>query len=123
MTPGPVRAGLRVFLVEDEFAVLLLLEDMLTSLGCEIVATASDLASALRLGAACDVDVAVLDINIAGRKVYPVAELLKGRRIPILFSTGYGRAGVEPAWQDRPIVQKPFTEEELADALATIAGS
>jgi CheY-like chemotaxis protein len=110
--------GLRILVVEDEFPILLLLEDMLLSLGCEIVATASNLADAMALARDCIVDTAVLDINLAGQKIYPAARLLAARGIPIVFSTGYGLAGIEPEWAHYPVVQKPFFIEQLSEGLA-----
>jgi CheY-like chemotaxis protein len=102
---------------EDELHVLLLLEDMLTSLGCQITATASRVDAALQLARDCDADVAVLDINLAGQNIYPAAEALKRRGIPLVFSTGYSLAGMDPAWSAYPVVQKPFMVERLAQAL------
>ena len=110
-------AGLRIFVVEDEFHVLLLMEDSLTSFGCEVVETASTLAEALERSETVEVDAAVLDINLSGEKVYPAAETLRRRKIAILFSTGYGRAGVEPEWSSFPVVQKPFMRHQLAEGL------
>lgn len=104
-------------LAEDEFHILLLLEDMLGSLGCEIVETASNLNSALDRAERCDIDAAVLDVNLAGQAVYPVAEALKRRNIPMVFCSGYGKSGIDPAWADYPVVQKPFGETLLARAL------
>jgi CheY-like chemotaxis protein len=111
-------AGKQVLVAEDEFHVLLLLEDMLASLGCQIVETASRVDVTLQLARNCNVDVAVLDINLAGQKIYPAAETLKQRGIPLVFSTGYSLAGIDPAWSMYPVVQKPFLLDRLAQALA-----
>jgi len=112
-------ARLRVFIVEDEFQVLLLLEDMIADLGCEIVATASTLSSALEKAQSCEADAAILDVNLAGQKVYPVAECLRRRGMPIIFSTGYGLAGIEPFWRSYPVLEKPYLPAQLAAALAS----
>ena len=114
--------GLRVFVVEDEFNILLLLEDTLTSFGCVVVYIASTLAEALEHSEICDVDIAVLDINLAGEKVYPAAETLRRRKIPFVFSTGYGRSGVEPEWSGFPVVQKPFLRHQLEAGLKEALG-
>jgi CheY-like chemotaxis protein len=114
--------GLRVFVVEDEFAVLLLIEDMLGELGCQLTGSASRVANALEMVHASVPDVAVLDVNVAGEPVYPVAELLAGHGVPIVFSTGYGDGALAEAWRTRPVLQKPYMLEQLADALlASIA--
>lgn len=120
---GPVIAnyaglrGLRVFVVEDEFAVLLLIEDMLNELGCELAGSASRVAEALGLVRDRLPDVAVLDVNVAGEPVYPIAEFLAGRNVPIVFSTGYGGETLGNPWRDRPVLQKPYMLEQLAAAL------
>ena len=95
LEPDFSPAGLRVFIVEDEFQVLLLLEDMLAELGCFVVGVSSTVSSALDKAQTCEADAAILDVNLAGQKVYPVAERLRHRGTPIIFSTGYGLAGLE----------------------------
>lgn len=118
MTPEERLSGLRVFVVEDETLVAMQLEDMLLDLGCTLAGLA------MRVSRACEMlerdgapDAAVLDVNIAGEKVFPVAELLRTMRVPIVFATGYGRNGVPEEWHDRPVLQKPYTEDEIAQAL------
>lgn len=111
--------GLRVFAVEDESIVAMQLEDILADLGCDLVELAMRLPKALRtLDDDPAIDAAVLDVNIAGEKIYPVAARLRERGIPIVFATGYGRGGLEPEWQDCEVIQKPYTEAQIADALA-----
>ncbi len=118
MSGGKVALeGLRVFVVEDEFAVLLLVEDMLVQLGCAVVASVSRIAPALEIARSGAFDAAVLDINVAGEAIYPVVEILASRNVPIAFSTGYGAAGVAAAWRAWPILQKPYSAEQLAHAL------
>jgi CheY-like chemotaxis protein len=111
-------AGLRVLLAEDELHVLLLIEDFLAELGCEVQAVTT-FDDALAAAASADVDAAVLDVNLHGRKSFPAAEALARRRIPIVFSTGYAHQGQDAAWRDRPWLQKPFVVEQLGQALRT----
>jgi CheY-like chemotaxis protein len=111
-------SGVRVLVVEDEFAVLLLVEDMLNELGCTIVGTATRLSDALTLAGKAECDAAILDVNLNGENVGPVAEALDGRGIPMVFSTGYGKSGLEPRWRERPVLQKPYRLEEFAAALS-----
>jgi CheY-like chemotaxis protein len=115
-------SGARVFVVEDEFAVLLMLEDMLAELGCVLAGTASRMGDAVRMAKELDLDAAVLDFNINGETITPVAEILAARRVPLVFSTGYGRNGLDPHWRDRPVLQKPYQVEELAAALRDALG-
>ena len=111
-----------LLVVEDELPVLMLVEDLLTELGCEVVASASRLGPAMAAVGAQVIDAAFLDINIAGEMVYPVAEALAARQVPIVFSTGYGVAGVLDAWRQWPILQKPYRLAELACALKEALG-
>jgi two-component SAPR family response regulator len=118
----PRLKGLRVVVVEDETLVAILLEDMLTELGCEVVGTAHRVSKALDLVQRSTLDAAVLDVNIAGDEVYPVAQALAERNIPFVFATGYGVRGLRDAWRDRPIVQKPFHVEHLSQSLLAALG-
>ena len=115
-------SGVRVLVVEDEFAVLLLVEDMLSELGCELAGTATRLPEALAMAGSTACDAAILDVNINGENVAPVAEALAARGTPIVFSTGYGRSGIDARWRDRPVLQKPYRIEEFAAALRQALG-
>ena len=86
--------GTKVFVVEDEAAISMLLEDMLLDFGCEVVGPAARLTTALEMAENESFDVAILDVNVAGEPIYPVAEAIVKRDLPIVFSTGYGGAGI-----------------------------
>jgi CheY-like chemotaxis protein len=109
--------GLRVVVVEDEAAITMLIEDMLTQLGCTVVGTASRLSRALQLLERVEMDMAVLDVNLAREEVYPVAETLASRNIPFVFATGYGYDGVREAWRGRPTLEKPFQQRQMRRVL------
>ena len=109
--------GLRILVVEDEAAISLLLEDMLLDFGCEVVGPAGRLAAALDLAVSETFDLAILDVNVAGEPIYPVAEALERRNVPFVFSTGYGSAGIKDVYRDRPVVQKPFAQNDLRQRL------
>ncbi|WP_445501144.1 response regulator [Microvirga sp. G4-2] len=109
--------GLRILVVEDEAAISLLLEDMLLDFGCEVIGPAARLSAALDAVAREQVDLAILDVNVAGEPIYPVAEALAERSIPFVFSTGYGSAGIRDAFRDRPVLQKPFAQHDLKQKL------
>jgi CheY-like chemotaxis protein len=109
--------GLRVLVVEDEAAISLLLEDMLLDFGCEVVGPAARLAAALDAVERESLDLAILDVNVAGEPIYPVAEALMRRQVPFVFSTGYGSAGIKDAYRDRPVLQKPFAQHDLKQKL------
>src|SRR4051812_30767302 len=109
--------GMRVLVVGDEGLVALLLEEILDDLGCQVLASAARVAAARELVARKNVDCAILDVNVGGETVYPVAEMLAQLGVPFMFVTGYSKTGVDPAFRDHPILQKPFLSEDLRKAL------
>ena len=113
-------AGLRVLVVEDEAMIAMLVEDFLEELGCVVAGSASRLEDALAKGRAMDVDVALLDVNLAGQVSYPVAEVLQARAVPFVFTTGYGHAALPAAFQGAPVLPKPFTQSQLEEALRSV---
>src|SRR5690348_14860993 len=117
-----ILSGLTVIVVEDEMMVSLLLEDMLSSLGCESVLHAASVSSALEELSQLRPDVAVLDVNLGTEMVYPVAEQLNRAGVPFVFTTGYGRGAIKLEWAARPCVQKPFNIDAFAAALRSALG-
>ncbi|AXA53317.1 response regulator [Pseudomonas thivervalensis] len=115
MTP---LAGTRVLVVEDEGAIALLIEEMLEEFGCEVVASVARLATACEVAGSVQVDLAILDVNLAGERVFPVADILRGRQIPFLFSTGYGASGLPAEYAGCPVLHKPFSQSELQQKIA-----
>jgi CheY-like chemotaxis protein len=115
-------AGRRVLVVEDESLVAMLLETILEDMGCIAVGPASTVDEGLRMAADEPIDAALLDVNVAGRQVFPVAEVLKERGVPFVFSTGYGEGGLPDEWRGQPTLQKPFTEAAVRDALIAAMG-
>jgi CheY-like chemotaxis protein len=109
--------GLRVLVVEDEALVALQLEDMLSELGCTVVGPASRVGQGLDLLGTETVDAAVLDLNVAGELVYPVAKSLADQGCPFIFVTGYGASGVAADYRDRQILQKPILLGQLRKAM------
>jgi DNA-binding response OmpR family regulator len=113
-------AGRRVLVVEDEVMVAMLVESVLEDEQCAIVGPIGDLDAALT-AAACEVlDLAVLDINLNGEMVFPVAELLSERGVPFLLLSGYGDKALPSDRQHWPICGKPFRLEELVAALSRL---
>ena len=109
--------GVRVLIVEDEAIVAMLLEQMLEDLGCTVAGTAGQLAAAVTLVNGADADVAILDMNLAGDRVDPVARILADKAMPFVFASGYGEDGLSAEWRGRPVLPKPFRLEELRLAL------
>lgn len=116
--PDGLAPGLRVLLVEDEIMVALLLEDMLADLGHRAVGPVARLDKAVELARREALDAAILDLNVGGKEVYPVADALAARGIPFIFSSGYGRNGLRAPYRDHPILQKPFRRHDLRAMLA-----
>lgn len=112
---------LRILIVEDEMLVAMNIEDMLLELGHEVAGIASRLEPALALAREGRFDVAMLDVNLAGDRSFPVADLLAERGIPFVFATGYGPEGIDPKYRDRPVLQKPFRARDLAAAVEALA--
>lgn len=110
--------GLRVMVLEDEASVALLIEDMLEELGCQIAVSIARMQRGRELAPTVECDFAVLDINLGGVLVFPVAAILKERKIPFLFSTGYGLTGLPEEFKGVPVVGKPFSVEELREKIA-----
>jgi CheY-like chemotaxis protein len=117
VTSGDDLNGMRVLVVEDEAAISLLLEDMLLDFGCEVIGPAARLSAALEAVSRETIDLAILDVNVAGEPIYPVADALAQLSVPFVFSTGYGSAGIKDAYRDRPVLQKPFAQHDLKQKL------
>lgn len=115
--------GRRVLIVEDESLVAMLLETILEDMGCTPVGPAANIDEGVAIVRdEADLDAALLDVNVAGRQVFPVAEALKARGVPFVFSTGYGEGGLPDEWRGNPTIQKPFTENAVRDALMKAMG-
>ena len=132
-SPPPGRAaaaltGKRVLVVEDEALVAMLVADELRGAGAEVVGPAPSVADALRLveaAAAADggISAAVLDINLDGRHVRPVADRLAALGVPFLFATGYGENCDTGGHGAAPTLHKPFAPERLIAAVEALASA
>jgi CheY-like chemotaxis protein len=108
---------LSVFLVEDEAIIRMMIAGMVDELGHDVVVEAGNIPDALKLATTADVGIAILDINVGGQNIAPVADILSRRRIPFVFASGYGAAGLPEQYRDRTVLQKPFLVQQLADAI------
>ena len=111
-------AGCSVFLVEDEVMIRMMVADMLEELGYKIAAEAGEINEALKLVQSTEFDFAILDVNVNGKVISPVADLIKARNRPFIFATGYGSSGLPEQYRDRPALQKPFQLETLAQMIS-----
>jgi DNA-binding response OmpR family regulator len=113
--------GKKVLLVEDEALIALVAEDALLAAGCRVVGPAHKLKTALAMAEQGDIDLAVLDINLAGAMVWPVAEVLARRNIPFTLLSGFGRGlDMPPGCRQAPLLAKPVKPDELEAALKTL---
>ena len=110
----------RVLVVEDEYLIRMLLEDMLADLGYAVAAAVGSIAEARAHAADGDFSAAILDVNLEGQEIFPVADILAARRLPFVFVTGYGERSLPERYRDRPALQKPFQAEQLEKALANL---
>ncbi len=115
MTEGRLAGG-RILVVEDEILICLLIETILMDANYE-VDMANNIAEALDLIDKNPPAAAILDLNLKGQKVYPVAERLAALGIPFLFATGGGGGKDIEGYPDRPWMAKPFQEAELLRAM------
>ena len=90
---------------------------MIEELGHDVVAEAGNIAEALKIAKTSDFGIAILDINVVGQRIEPVAEILHDRHVPFVFASGYGAAGLPEQYRDRTVLQKPFLVKQLAEAI------
>jgi CheY-like chemotaxis protein len=114
--------GARILVVEDEALVLLELQDILSDLGCTVVGAALVLEDALAMARDLESDVAVLDVNVGGKRIDPVAAALAARNIPFIFVSGYERTALPAEFRDRPLLAKPYRKSGLEAALKGCLG-
>jgi CheY-like chemotaxis protein len=120
--PDPAASLLsskRILVVEDEAIVAMLLETILEDIGCMPVGPALTMQEARDIaGGEGSIDAAILDVNLHGERVYPVAQILIDRGVPVIFATGYGE--LDGPWKGRPAVQKPYTMDDIVRVLTAV---
>jgi DNA-binding response OmpR family regulator len=123
MRPGESLRGLRVLVAEDEMLISLLIEDVLSDEHCVVVGPFDRVASALEAARTEPLDLAVLDVNLAGVKVYPVAETLAERGIPFLLLSGYGQNAIPSQHPEWRACSKPFRHNDFLVMLEQLVQS
>jgi DNA-binding response OmpR family regulator len=109
--------GKAILLVEDEFLLAMQLEELLQSHGGIVRGPCRSLDEAMKAAAQEHFDVAILDINLSGTMVYPLADDLLARRIPFLFLTGYSLANLPERFRGVTALGKPCNPDLLIAAL------
>ena len=112
--------GVRVMVVEDDYLIAQLLNEILRSNGCVVLGPLPRLATAVDAAKTKACDAAILDVNLAGKYVYPVAEILSERNVPFMFLTGYSVDALPPEYAGQPRLGKPFRVEQLTGALSDL---
>ena len=110
----------RVLIVEDEYFLADDMAQVLQKLGAQVLGPVPSMDRALALLADELVDAAILDINLKGQMVFPLADVLREQGVPFVFATGYDAAAIPEAYRDVPLWEKPFRPEDLAKALPDI---
>lgn len=112
-------SGRTILVVEDEIIVAFALEDILSELGANVVIASTIDQAHDAIGAATDLALALLDVNVNGVKSYSLASELRNRAVPVVFATGYGDAEHPLEFVDAPTVTKPYTALQIAHAIAS----
>lgn len=120
-TDSGSASRLRVLVVEDESLVAMFLEDVLEDLGHEMLGPYSRVDAALPAAQSENFDVAILDVNVNGQAIFPVAEAIASRGLPFIFSTGYGQKSLPEQYRSRPTLDKPFLPSDVESVLGKIA--
>ncbi len=113
-------ANRRILVVEDEVLIAMQIEEILLDLGCVVVGAVGRLDAAMSLAADQALDAAILDVNILGGLVYPVAERLSARGIPFMLASGYGSWALPEPLRDLPRLTKPFRRLELENGVRAL---
>jgi PAS domain S-box-containing protein len=111
--PLRLATGNRILLVEDEILVAMMMKDILTELGFSVIGPFSRLAEAMVAAVHDHIDAGIIDVNLGGEFVYPVADVLAARKIPFVFITGYGVESIDSRFGYVPIVKKPVQRQVL----------
>ena len=118
---GRLAAGARILVVEDEALIAAQIEDVLTEAGYAVLGPASRLTDAFDHFYQAAPDAALLDINIAGERSFPLAEFLTAKGVPFAFCSGYGNASAIPEqFRHIPVVAKPADPAALMEVLGRL---
>ena len=117
-----ILVGNRLLLVEDEALVAMALKDMLTELGFEVVGAFNKVTEALAVVTNQDVNAAVLDVNLGGELIYPVADSLVAKGVPFVFITGYGAEAIDDRFASYRVLQKPIQRQMLQNTFIVGSG-
>ena len=112
--------GRRILVIEDSPVVAPFTADVLSELGCEVVGPAPNMAAARELIEDEKFDAAMLDVHIRGERVFPLCEVLEAKGVPFVLTSGYADWNIPEKWQDRPTLQKPYTLDQIKEAVSAL---
>jgi CheY-like chemotaxis protein len=113
-------SGRHILLVEDEAFIALDLQHMLDRRGATVIGPAASVSEALDAINANQIDCALLDVKLGDETADLVAAALKQRAIPMVFVTAYGDARLPPGFETHPVIQKPYSEDQLLRLIDSI---
>ena len=111
-------SGRSILVIEDEMLILMMIEDMLSDLGCKSISAASKIGQAITLIGGQVFDAAMVDLNLNGIASYPIADALIEHDVPYFFSTGSSVTNIKDGYRDQDVLKKPFTFEQLGNMLS-----
>jgi len=117
---GSGLEGRRILVVEDSPVVGPFTADLLDELGCDVIGPAPNIAIARELVEAGEFDAALMDVHIRGERIFKLCEILESKGLPFVFTSGYAGWQLPEKWQDRPRLQKPYTAEQVEEALSRL---
>jgi DNA-binding response OmpR family regulator len=110
----------RILVVDDEPLISMLVESWLNELGCEVLGPARSVKQGLALVESAELDGAILDVNLGGETCYPLADVLRGRGVPLAFATGDGGLDEVHGFKDPILLHKPFDFEGVKSVLGKL---
>ena len=116
---GSELVGRRIFVIEDDSMVSMLLEELLSDIGCKLAGTAFRFDEAIQKAKSVAFDLAILDVDLHGQRTVPIAEEFARCGIRFVFATGYALPDLPDALRRVPMLQKPFNQEDLKRVLRT----
>ncbi len=120
--PLQLVTGNRVLVVEDEILVAMMMRDILTELEFDVIGPFSRVSEAMVAAVHDEFDAGIIDVNLGGEFVYPVADVLMARKIPFVFITGYGVESIDGRFGHVPIIKKPIQRQLLQNIFVTADG-
>jgi len=118
----PQERQRHILVVEDEALVGMLTSELVGDMGLVVLGPCASLDAAMTLARSHHIDGAILDVNLDGEPVFPLARMLADRAVPMIFLTGYDKSAVEQEFKMFPMLQKPVPAGELSKALSAILG-